>query len=89
MSSGKKVNGFTIKYDKKSDSYQVRDRQGYTASSKSNIKLAVDWANKDRRYVSYKPSLGGGGSSKNVKKHISPKKKLSNKMLRLNKKLVK
>lgn len=88
----KKMNGFTIKHDKKNNVYLVKDRHGYTVSSKPNADLAIEWAKKDRRYVKYQPSIGGLESKKMVvSKEDKPmnKKTISKKMMKLNSKLKK
>ena len=37
----KKMNGFTIKHDKKNNVYLVKDRHGYTVSSNGLKKIGV------------------------------------------------
>jgi hypothetical protein len=88
----KKMNGFTIKHDKKNNVYLVKDRHGYTVSSKPNAELAVEWAKKDRRYVKYQPSIGGLESKRILatKEDKSVNKKtISKKIMKLNSKLKK
>jgi hypothetical protein len=88
----KKVNGFTLKHDKKNDLYTIKDRQGYTIISKPNPESAIEWAKKDRRYAKYEPSIGGLASKKmHVKKEDKPinKKTISKKIMKLNSKLKK
>lgn len=88
----KKMKGFFIKHDKANDIYIVKDRHGYTVSSKPNPEAAMEWIRKDRRYVKYEPSIGGLESKKIiVSKEDKPinKKKISKKMMQLNKRLKK
>lgn len=85
----KKVNGFTIKHDKKNNVYLVKDRAGYTASSKPNIKLAIEWAKKDRRYVGYEANVGGLKTKCLLKKQEDEQKNINKKLNKLKNKLKK
>lgn len=88
----KKMKGFFIKHDKENDIYIVKDRHGYTVSSKPNPEAAIELIKNDRRYVKYQPSIGGLESKKlidNNKDKPINKKKISKKMQKLNSRLKK
>lgn len=84
---GKKIKGFELEKDNKSKNLIIKDRHGYTVASKPNMQLAMEWINKDRRYVNYQPSIGGLNSKKEPIK--CEKRKVSKKISKMNKLLKK